>query len=149
MAPRAVHRWAGWACVLALPWLGLAVAQPVYRCGPDGSTYTQAPCPAGTGHEVDVADPRNAAQWSEAADVAQRAAEAGQRMERERLHNEAARAQVGAARLDAPSPAKLTPLDQRETRRKVRRAVAPKAACVKRRGNAAPDCRPRCRCRPG
>lgn len=143
MAPRAVRRWAGWACALVLPWVDHAVAQPVYRCGPDGSTYTQAPCPDGTGREVDVADPRNAAQWSEAADVAQRAAEAGQRMERERLHNEAARAQVGAARLDARSPAKLTPLAQGETRRKARRAVVPKAACAKARGNAARDCRPR------
>jgi len=63
---------------------GLAqAAGAIYRCGPDGRTYSQAPC--ADGQLVEAADPRTAAQRAEA--KRQQAAERkmGQAMERERL----------------------------------------------------------------
>ena len=87
MATRAWRFCAVAACAL-VPLLG--DAQVVYRCGPDDSrTYSDTPCPQGNGRVVDLADPRDADQWSDATDVAQRAADAGQRMEKERQHNDA------------------------------------------------------------
>ena len=47
-----------------------AQATKVYRCGADGRTYSQTPCPAGSA--VDVADPRNKDQQREARDMAAR-----------------------------------------------------------------------------
>jgi hypothetical protein len=57
------------ATLLLLFSLAPACAQTVYRCGPDGREYSQAPCPAG--REVDVSDARSADQRQAAAAVTQ------------------------------------------------------------------------------
>lgn len=63
---------------------GLAqAAGAIYRCGPDGRTYSQAPC--ADGQLVEAADPRTAAQRAEAKRQQAAERERGQAMERERL----------------------------------------------------------------
>jgi hypothetical protein len=58
-------------------------AGAIYRCGPDGRTYSQAPC--ADGQLVEAADPRTAAQRAEARRQQAAEREKGQAMERERL----------------------------------------------------------------
>jgi len=49
---------------------GVAPAADVYRCGPDGRSYSDRPC--AEGRALEVADARSAEQVAEAADVAAR-----------------------------------------------------------------------------
>jgi hypothetical protein len=91
--------------VLALVLLAAApaFAQTVYRCGADGRIYSQTPCPEG--REVDVADPRSAADRQAAAAVAEREAGLADTLRRERLAREAVAARQGAAGFrTAPQP---------------------------------------------
>lgn len=62
-------------------------AQPVYRCGADGRTYSQAPCPEG--RTVDVSDERSTEQRAAAKAVARNDQSLGNAMERERLNRDA------------------------------------------------------------
>ena len=64
-------------------------AAPIYRCGPDGRTYSQAPC--ADGQLIDAADPRSEAQRVEARRVVARERTAANELERERRAGEAAR----------------------------------------------------------
>lgn len=59
-----------------------AAAAPIYRCGPDGRTYSQTPCPGGS--VVESTDPRTAAQRAEARRVQAAERKAAQAMERDR-----------------------------------------------------------------
>ena len=70
------------AGVLALASLCVNAA-PVYRCGPDGRTYSQTPCPGG--RIVESTDPRSAAQRAEARRVQAAERETAKSLERERL----------------------------------------------------------------
>jgi hypothetical protein len=63
----------------------------VYRCGPDGHTYSQTPCPAGSA--VDASDPRSAAEQAQARSVVERE----QRLARQ-LAQDRAQAEKAAAR---------------------------------------------------
>lgn len=90
-------------CALTPP---MVAARPVYRCGPDDArTYSHTPCRDDNGRVVDVADPRDAEQWSEAADVAQRAADTGRKMEKERRRNESARKRAIGIGIGGAGPA--------------------------------------------
>jgi len=83
---------------LAVCLAGLAAAghaATIYRCGPEGRTFSQIPCPAGEGRALDVSDPRDAGQRAEARDSAQRTAAAADSMA-------AARERVEATRVRAP-----------------------------------------------
>ncbi len=78
-----------------LCWLGAALAAPpapgptkVYRCGTDGKTFSQTPCPAGSA--VEVSDPRTPAQQQQARDAAQRQGQLGADLERQRRERERA-----------------------------------------------------------
>ena len=51
-------------------------AATVHRCGADGRTFSQTPCPAGEGRAVEVADDRDAGQRAQARDAARRTAAA-------------------------------------------------------------------------
>lgn len=64
------------------------LAQTVYRCGPDGRTYSQTPCADGKPLTVD--DPRSAAQQRAARGVAESEAKTAQQLRDERLRREAA-----------------------------------------------------------
>jgi len=58
-----------------------AVAQKVYRCGPDGNTYQQAPC--AEDKAVDVSDPRSAEQRQQAQEAAKSDAKAAAKFDRD------------------------------------------------------------------
>jgi hypothetical protein len=74
-------------------------AQRVFRCGPDGRTYSQTPCK--DGYEIDTDDMRTAEQRKEAAEVLKRDKLLADKMTRERLAKEAA-----AAKTSPPKAAK-------------------------------------------
>jgi hypothetical protein len=76
-----------------------ATAQKVYRCGPDGSVYQQAPC--AEGQAVDVGDPRTAEQRRQAQEVAKSDARAAAKFDRDMTA--ASSAKGGKAR---PEPAR-------------------------------------------
>jgi hypothetical protein len=89
---------------LALLWTGVAAAQtPVYRCGADGSSYSQEPC--ARGQTIDVADPRSAQQASQARQAASREARQADELERDRLRAERLAAGQGAALIGWSRPA--------------------------------------------
>ena len=62
-------------------------AAPIYRCGADGRTYSQAPCEGG--RLIDAADPRSEAERVEARRVVAREHKAANDQERERRVREA------------------------------------------------------------
>lgn len=66
-----------WIAVVALALPAAATAQKIYRCGPDGRVYQQAPC--SDGKPIDASDPRTpeqrAAAQALAASEARRAAQ--------------------------------------------------------------------------
>lgn len=62
-------------------------ARTVYRCGPEGRSYSQEPCPQG--RTVDVADERTPQQQAQARTEAGRAQALTDRMARERQQREA------------------------------------------------------------
>jgi hypothetical protein len=79
------------AAVALLLMSGLAsafAAAPIYRCGADGRTYSQAPCEGG--RLIDAADPRSEAERVEARRVVARERKAANDLERERRAREAA-----------------------------------------------------------
>jgi hypothetical protein len=80
----------------------IALAQDkVYRCGPDGRSYSATPCPEG--REVNVADPRSDTQRRAAFDAAQRESRLARQLGRERLQRDRARP-AGAASLGTARP---------------------------------------------
>ncbi len=96
---------------------GLAhAAGSIYRCGPDGRTYSQTPCADGT--LLDAADPRTAAQRAEAKRVQAAERKAAADLERERKAAE--KAAPGAASLGA-EPAASAPAKE-PARRKAKAA---------------------------
>jgi hypothetical protein len=70
-----------------------AGAATVYRCGPDGKTYQQAPC--ADGQPVNANDPPSAEQRQAAQAAAKSDAKLSDQMERERHAREAAAAPAG------------------------------------------------------
>jgi len=89
-----MKRAAAW--LAACLWAGTALAQtPVYRCGPDGRSYSQEPCPGG--HAIDVADTRSAQQAAQSRQAVQRDAREARELERARLQAERQAAQQGPA----------------------------------------------------
>lgn len=92
----------------------LAQAQPVYRCGPDGRSYSQTPC--AQGRTVEVNDERSAQQRREAIEVAERDRALADSLEQERLARDSRpRAsaglidgRLGRARVAQAEPAKKT-----------------------------------------
>ena len=63
-----------------------ADAAGIYRCGPDGRTYSQTPC--ADGRLIDAADPRSDAERAEAKRVAARERNTAADLERERRARE-------------------------------------------------------------
>ena len=82
-------------------------AQTVWRCGPDGRTFTNAPC--SQGQILDVATSRPEEDVHRAQQLAQREKAWGQQLQRERLQREA-QATAGPAGIYGLRPVK-TPLE--------------------------------------
>ena len=66
---------------------GAHAAAPIYRCGPDGRIYSQAPC--ADGKLIEAADPRSAAQRAEAQRVAAKERQTAADLERARRKQQA------------------------------------------------------------
>jgi uncharacterized lipoprotein YajG len=66
-----------------------AAPQKVFRCGPDGRTYSQTPCKEGSSVVVDANDKRTAEQRKDAEAAVKREAEMAEKMRRDRLAQEA------------------------------------------------------------
>jgi hypothetical protein len=81
-------------------------AQTVWRCGPDGRTFTDAPCPQG--QMLDVAASRPAEDVHSAQQLAQRERTWGQQLQRERQQREA-QATAGPAGIYGLRPVKALP----------------------------------------
>lgn len=77
-------------------------APPIYRCGADGRTYSQVPCPEG--QLIEASDPRTAAQRAEAKRFAEAERKRAAELERERKAAEKA-AEKSAAGAVAVGPA--------------------------------------------
>ena len=82
---------------------GSAQAQLIYRCGPDGSEYSQTPCRGGK--VLESSDPRSAAQREAAVRVAAQERKRAAELERERRAQQAAITPARAAGFNGrPSP---------------------------------------------
>ena len=69
--------------------LSVAHAGGIYRCGPDGRTYSQSPC--ADGRLIDAADPRSEAERAEAKRIAAKERTTAAELERDRRARELAR----------------------------------------------------------
>ena len=129
------------ASLLLVLGLAQADAQTVYRCGPDGREYSQAPCPAG--REVDVSDARSAGQRQAAAAVVKDQNRLADQLAAERQARERATPTTGPAgiRRGGPPDTTASVLDrpsagkgQKSQSAKPRKAAKPKkpAKAVKR-----------------
>jgi hypothetical protein len=78
------------AAALLLAGAGTAHAQKVYRCGPDGRIYQQAPC--ADGKAIDAGDPRTAEQRQAAKEVARGDAKVAAKFDHDNLPASAAKA---------------------------------------------------------
>jgi hypothetical protein len=118
------------ALLAAVLWLAAgssgAAQQKVFRCGPDGSIYSQTPC--ADGYEVNVADPRSAEQRKAAEDATKREGKTVEKMTRERQAQEAAAARQGPRQAASPSAAKPAASAASGTAAKKRRADSGKPA---------------------
>ena len=81
-----------------------ALAQKVYRCGPDGRVYQQSPC--NDGKTVDASDPRTAEQRQAAQDVARGEAKAAAKFDRDNLPASAPKPDRAARAVSGASDAK-------------------------------------------
>lgn len=109
-------------------------APPIYRCGADGRTYSQVPCPEG--ELIEASDPRTAAQRAEAKRFAEAERRRAAELERERKAAEKVADKNGpgatavgptGAETAAPSPAGKPRAAKDKPAEKDFIAVAPKS----------------------
>ena len=99
------------ALAVCLAGFGTAVhGATIYRCGPEGRSFSQTPCPAGDGRALDVNDTRDGDQRAEARDATRRTAAAADGMAAARQHLE-------AARVRAPGLIPVTRVGEAENRK--------------------------------
>jgi hypothetical protein len=93
----------GFAVALGLSALAqTALAEDrVYRCGPEGHSYSQQPC--ANGAAIEVADARSTPQVTQAQRVAQRDARLAEALTRQRQQAESAAARQGPVLIGTPS----------------------------------------------
>lgn len=87
----------GW---MAVALITPAAAAEIYRCGPNGSSYSQTPC--AEGRRVELIDKRNDEQRLQAMQVNERTAALATSLERDRLAYEAALRPALAGSFNAP-----------------------------------------------
>jgi hypothetical protein len=113
------------ACVAG--WSTPGVTQPVYRCS--DNSYSNKPCAGGK--EVDVADPRTAAQREQAIDAARRDSKVAEELEKSRLKQEA-KAPVAAMPLPVAEPPLESASDRTYSAARARKAASFKAVAPKK-----------------
>ena len=87
----------GW---MAVALIAPAAAADVYRCGPNGSTYSQTPC--AEGRRIEQIDARSDEQRLQARQVNERTVALASALERDRLAYEAALRPALAGSFNAP-----------------------------------------------
>ena len=87
--------------LLLMPPIGQAASQQVFRCGPEGRTYSQTPCK--DGYEVNTDDARSAEQRKAAEETVKREAKLADKMTREREAKEAVAAKQAATIIGKPA----------------------------------------------
>ena len=85
----------------------VASSQTVWRCGPDGRSYADAPCAGG--QVVAVADPRSLSDVAEARAVAAREQQWAQRLTAQRREREREAAMAGSGLAGIQSTAEVKP----------------------------------------
>lgn len=93
---------------------GLAWAERVYRCGPDGREFSQVPCRGASERAVEVEDRRDAEQQAEAQSVADRASASAAGMARARHAARETRRPAGAGSLSGPFGRVRVPFEGQE-----------------------------------
>ena len=93
-----LHTWiVSW---MAVAFITPAAAAEIYRCGPNGSTYSQTPC--AEGRRLELADARSDEQRLQATQVTERTVALASSLERDRLTHEAALRPALAGSFNAP-----------------------------------------------
>lgn len=118
----------GLALLLLAPLLSPVAAQKIFRCGPEGKTYSQTPCK--DGYEVNANDPRSPEQRKAAEDVVKREAKLTEKMVREREAKEAAAAKqaptvIGRPPVAAPAAASEGTAGKDQAKAKAKRPAKP------------------------
>jgi hypothetical protein len=118
----------GIAVLLLAPLLSPAAAQKIFRCGPEGKTYSQTPCK--DGYEVNANDQRSPEQRKAAEDVVKREAKLTETMAREREAKEAVAAKqaptiIGKPPVSAPAAASAGAAGKDQAKAKAKRPVKP------------------------
>ncbi len=88
------------ASSMAVALITPAAAADVYRCGPNGSNYSQTPC--AEGRRLELVDERSDEQRMQAKQVNERTAALASSLERDRLANEVALRPALAGSFNAP-----------------------------------------------
>jgi len=114
-------------------WLGAAAAQTspgetVYRCGPDGRSYSSMPCTSGK--SVDVADPRSDEQRRQAEASAQRERQLADKLTADRVQRDkstipAAAGHIGPHAAASAAAAKPTKASGKPKKKKKGKPVDP------------------------
>ncbi|HSW06266.1 hypothetical protein [Aquabacterium sp.] len=99
-----------------------APGDSVYRCGPDGRSYSTTPC--ASGKPVEVADPRSAEQQRQARDAAQRERQMADKLIAERVQREKATVPAAAGHIGPPAKASA-PKSTKPKKKKKGKAVDP------------------------
>jgi hypothetical protein len=102
--------------------LTVTQAQPIYRCGPGGKIYSQAPCAEGT--VMDASDGRTAAQRAEAKRVAAQERKTADDLERERKAREKLPASTAGSLSAAPATPTASSAVTGKTRKKKPKAAS-------------------------
>ena len=113
---------------LLLPLMAAAQAPTIWRCGADGRSYSDTPCPGGL--EVAVADPRSGPQVQ----AAQAAAARDRRLAEQLVREREQRDRLAQARFATPRP---TPIAA--AAKSSKEAARPSAAPRKAKRPAPPD----------
>lgn len=117
-----------WSCGawLALA-AGVAAAQAtVYRCGPDGRTFSEKPCADGGGRTMNVDDSRTDAERSAAREVAQREARVANGLARDNRQHERSQRPGGAISLSGPGKAEKAEKAEKAAAKPSEKARKPK-----------------------
>jgi hypothetical protein len=98
-----------------------ALAQDIYRCGPNGTTYSQVPCP--DGRRIERTDARSDEQRLQALQVNERTVALAESLERDRLASEAAARPSRAGSFGAPTKKVSTKASQPSAQAKAKRRL--------------------------
>ena len=128
------------ACLLLLSASFAHAQATVYRCGPDGKTYSQEPCKGGK--QIDASDTRTEAQRADSLAATAADKKRGDALERDRLKGEAAQKPAAASGFNARPAAASETAKSADKGKRVKKRVKkvagdkPKKASTKSDGAA-------------